>query len=88
MERKKYLELCQRCAVLEAGVLGIKKNVPKELCVVYDGIVYYPVAYRLSFDKAGYAVHTAVLHSLSANSTTDAKLEKVEVTNENDGIRA
>lgn len=86
MERKRYLELCQRCAVLEDGVLGIKKNVPEELCVVYDGTTYYPVAYRLSFDKAGRAAHTAVLHSLTANSMVEVELAKVKGADENDRI--
>ena len=78
MERKKYLELCQRCAVLSESVLGIKRNVPKELCVVYDGITYYPVSYRLSFDRAGNAVHSAVLHDLFVSSTLEAELGRVD----------
>ena len=79
MERKRYLELCQKCAVLDEGVLGIKKNVPEELQVEYDGIVWYPEKYVLSFEKkTGNVVHTAVLHSLSANSTVEAELEKVK----------
>ena len=55
----------------------IKENVPDELKVVHNGIVYYPVAYELSFDK-GQTVHKAILHDLKANSITYADLGKVK----------
>ena len=76
MDRKLYLELCQKVSVLKSGVLGIKENVPDELKVVHNSIIYYPVAYELSFDK-GQPKHTAILHDLSANSVTHANLERV-----------
>lgn len=78
MDRKLYLELCQKVSVLKNGVCGIKENVPDELMVVYNGIKYYPVAYRLSFDDKGNVRHTAILHDLKANSSMNADLEKVE----------
>lgn len=78
MDRKLYLELCQKVSVLKNGVCGIKENVPDELMVVYNGINYYPVAYELSFDDKGNARHTAILHDLNANSIINADLRKVK----------
>ena len=76
MDRKLYLELCQKVSVLKSGILGIKENVPDELKVVHNSIIYYPVAYELSFDK-GQPKHTAILHDLQANSITKCDLERV-----------
>lgn len=77
MERGKFLSLCQKCAKLnEFG--QIKQTVPNELKVTANGIVYYPVAYELKFDKQGNPVHTAVLHDLNARSVTYYPLEGVE----------
>ena len=76
MDRKLYLELCQKVSVLKNGVCGIKENVPDELKVIHNGIEYYPTAYELSFDK-GKPVHTAILHDLKANSITNADLGRV-----------
>lgn len=78
MDRKLYLELCQKVSVLKNGICGIKENVPDELMVVYNGINYYPVAYELSFDDKGNARHTAILHDLNANSIINADLRKVK----------
>ena len=77
MDRKLYLELCQKVSVLKNGICGIKENVPNEFIVFYNGIKYYPVAYELSFDDKGNARHTAILHDLHTNSITNANLEKV-----------
>lgn len=76
MDRKLYLELSQKVSVLKNGICGIKENVPDELKVIYNGIAYYPVSYELSFDN-GKPTHTAILHALTANSITMAKLERV-----------
>lgn len=76
MNRKLYLELCQRVSVLKNGICGIKENVPDELKVIYNGIAYYPVSYELSFDN-GKPTHTAILHDLKANSITRVDLGKV-----------
>lgn len=76
MDRKLYLELCQRVSVLKNGICGIKENVPDELKVIYNGIAYYPVSYELSFDN-GKPTHTAILHDLKANSITSADLGRV-----------
>ena len=76
MDRKLYLELCQKASVLKNGVCGIKENVPDELTVLYNGIKYYPVAYELSFNN-GKPTHTAILHDLKANSIMNTDLERV-----------
>ena len=77
MDRKTYIEMCQRCAVLPEGALGIKRNVPCELLVRYDGATYYPVAYKLSFTRKGEPIHTAILHELNANAEIHAEVGKV-----------
>ena len=77
MDRKLYLELCQRVSLLKNGICGIKENVPDELKVIYNGIAYYPVSYELSFDDKGNVRHTAILHDLKANSIMNVNLERV-----------
>ena len=76
MDRNIYLQMCQRVSMLKNGICGIKENIPDELKVVHNGIVYYPVAYELSFDK-GQTVHKAILHDLKANALIYTKLERV-----------
>lgn len=77
MERAEYLQMCQKCSVLKSEHCGTKENVPDDLKVIYDGIIYYPVAYELSFEN-GETQHTAVLHDLKSNSVTHAELSKVD----------
>lgn len=76
IERKTYLELCQKVSVLKNGICGIKENVPDELKVIHNGIEYYPISYELSFNN-GKPTHTAILHDLHTNSITNASLERV-----------
>lgn len=76
MQRDIFLQMCQKVSVLKNGICGIKENVPNELKVIYNGIAYYPLSYELSFDN-GKPTHTAILHALTANSITMAKLERV-----------
>ena len=76
MDRTEFLKMCQIVSMLKSGILGIKENVPDELKVVHNSIIYYPVAYELSFDK-GQPTHTAILHDLQANSITKCDLERV-----------
>ena len=66
MERKLYLELCQRQA-MKGGVL-----------VEYDGISYHPHAYELKFQQDGKINHTAILKEPKANSLVYCKLEDVK----------
>ena len=44
IERKTYIEMCQKVSVLPGGVFGIKQNVPDDLKVVHNGIAYYPIS--------------------------------------------
>lgn len=76
MDRTEFLQMAQKISVLRSGICGVKQNVPNELKVVHNGIVYYPIAYELSFDN-GETQHTAILHDLKANSITRAELERV-----------
>ena len=63
--------------MLKSRICGIKENVPDDLKVVHNGIVYYPVAYELSFEN-GKPTHTAILHDLRANAIIKVKLERVK----------
>lgn len=56
MERKRYLELCQRYAI------GC------DVRVKYKDTEYHPYRYELGFDKQGKSTHTAILKDLKANS--------------------
>lgn len=87
MDRKFYLELCQKVSVLKSGILGIKENVPNELKIIYNGIVYYPVAYVITFDEKGNPQHDVILHDLRANSITQGKLERVTPLNKEEVIK-
>lgn len=78
MQRDIFLQLCQKVSILKNGICGIKKNVPNELMVVYNGIKYYPVAYELSFNDKGNVIHKAILHDLNVNAIIYANLERVE----------
>lgn len=77
MDRTEFLQMCQKVSMLKIGICGIKENVPDELKVVHNGIVYYPTAYELSFNQ-GESMHIAILHELNANSVKQVKLERVE----------
>ena len=77
IDRTTFLQMCQKCSVLPSGICDIKENVPDDLKVVHNGIVYYPVAYELSFDD-GKPTHTAILHDLRANAIIKVKLERVK----------
>ena len=48
IDRKLFLEMCQRCAVLPK-IAGIVVDVPHELRVTWNGADYYPVGYELFF---------------------------------------
>lgn len=66
MERKLYLELCQRQAM--------KGGVPVE----YDGIAYKPYAYELKFQSNGKIKHTAILKEQKSNCLVYCRLEDVK----------
>lgn len=66
MERKQYLELCQKHAV------GC------DVKVLYKDIKYHPCRYELGFDSSGNSTHTAILKDLKANSLIYCRLEDVK----------
>ena len=66
MERKQYLELCQKCAV--SGNIMVK----------YKDTEYHPYRYELGFDDTGESIHTAILKDLKANSLLYCGLEDVK----------
>ena len=66
MERKRYLELCQKYA---AGC---------DVMVKYKDTEYHPYRYELGFDGSGKSIHTAILKDIKANSVLHTKLEKVK----------
>lgn len=66
MERKLYLELCQRQAT-KGGVL-----------VEYDGVAYHPYAYELKFQPDWKINHTAILKEPKANCLVYCRLEDVK----------
>lgn len=77
MERKKFIELCQRCAILPNGVRNTKRSVPPDCMVEFEGIKYYPIGYELWFDLRGNPMHTAVIHALNVNSVMRVPLHEV-----------
>ena len=66
MERKRYLELCQKYAV--SGDIRVK----------YKDTEYHPYRYELGFDGSGKSIHTAILKDIKANSVVYAALENIK----------
>ena len=66
MERKWYLELCQKYAVGE------------DIKVKYKDTEYHPYRYELGFDDKGNSIHTAILKDLKANSVVYAMLKDIK----------
>lgn len=77
MERKAYIEMMRRCAVLPRGLFGTVREVPDELRVVWRGIEYYPEAYTLEYSQDGTLLHWCRLHDLTANAVVGAPLHEV-----------
>ena len=76
MDRKEYLQLCQKVSTIKKGNFDARDDVPPELLVKHDNITYYPYAYELSYDN-GQVKHKAILHDLKTNSITYARLDRV-----------
>ena len=66
MERKQYLELCQKYAV------GYNVKVK------FNNFDYRPYRYELGFEISGKAINTAILKDLKANSWLYCRLEDVK----------
>ena len=79
IDRKLYLEMCQKVAVLPSEILGIKRNVPDDLKVVYNNVVYYPISIEIGFNEKGKVINTAIIHSLIANSVVKTNLGDLEL---------
>lgn len=67
MNRKEYLELCQKYSAIPTA----------NITVNFDGIKYFPVGYKMTFDKTGNSLHTAILKDLRANCIVECRLDKV-----------
>lgn len=76
MERNRFLKTCQKVSMLKDGISGIKQNVPDELLVKVNNIIYYPLKFEMSFKK-GETQNIAILHDLKSNSIVSVNLEKV-----------
>jgi hypothetical protein len=77
MQRNDFLKMCQRVSVLPDGVMHTKKNVPKNLRVIFGDNEYYPEYLEIKFE-AGHAFNVAILHELNANCRIDVPLDLVE----------
>ena len=66
MDRKEYLEICQRNSACE----------DKET-VLFGGIEYYPISYCLWFDKKGAVMHSAIMTEKKSGSELRCLLEDV-----------
>ena len=76
MDRKQYLDMCQKASMHPDDMCGIKQSLPNDLFVMAEGRIYYPLRYVLGF-KNGNPTHTAILHDLRAGSISEIDLEKV-----------
>lgn len=79
MDRTEYLNLCKRVSILLPTIPTLLSSLPTDCIMEYDGIVYYPQGYQLSFDEEGNVIHTAILHDLKAKSVMYCPLDKVEL---------
>lgn len=77
MDRKDFLQICQKVSVLPETTMHIKAAMPTELTVLYEGIQFYPVGYEMTF-KQGISQHTAILHDMKSHSVSYVDLSKVE----------
>jgi hypothetical protein len=77
MQRNDFLKLCQKVSMLPDGIMHTKKNVPKDLMVVYDGTEYYPEYLEIKFDE-GKVRNIAILHELEANCRMCVPLDLAE----------
>lgn len=77
MDRKEFLQICQKASVLLETTMHVKTSIPPELTVLYEGIQFYPIGYKMTF-KQGIPQHTAILHDMKANNVVKVKLERVE----------
>ena len=77
IDRKEFLQICQKVSVLPETTMHIKTAIPPELTVLYEGIQFYPVGYEMTY-KQGISQHTAILHDMKVNNIVKVKLERVK----------
>ena len=77
MDRKEFLQLCQKVSVLPETTMHIKTAIPPELTVLYERIQFYPIGYEMTY-KQGISQHTAILHDMKSNNIIKVKLERVK----------
>lgn len=78
MDRTEFLKICQKAAVIPKLAGAELKHCCENVIVSHNGVDYYPEGYMLTFDNKGNPKHTAILHSLKANSVISASLDKVQ----------
>lgn len=83
IDRKEFLQICQKVSVLPETTMHIKTKIPPELTVLYEGIQFYPTGYEMTF-KQGISQHTAILHDMKQHSVIYVDLKKVERMIDND----
>ena len=66
MNRKDYLEACQK-----------ESAFPNSQIVLASGVKARPMAYQLSFNKEGNAIHTCVVRDLKSNCVMYSQLRDV-----------
>lgn len=66
MERRKYLELCQKNAV---GVEGV--------FVEYGGTKYLPISLSIWFNEKGEGQNTAILQDVNGKSIINCRLQDI-----------
>ena len=77
IDRKEFLQICQKVSILPETTMHIKTAIPPELTVLYEGIQFYPIGYEMTY-KQGISQHTAILHDMKSNNIVKVKLERVE----------
>ena len=77
MDRKEFLQICQKVSVLPETTMHIKTAIPPELTVLYERIQFYPIGYEMTY-KQGISQHTAILHDMKVNNIVKVKLERVK----------
>lgn len=70
IERKKFLELCQRNAVYPDSVEVAFRDLPN--------VFYNPISLNIWFDKKGVARNTAVIKQVGTQSVIYADLFKLD----------
>jgi hypothetical protein len=67
VQRDIFLQMCQKHSAIPTT----------NIIVNFDGISYYPVGYKMTFDNNGNPLHTAILKDLKANCIVECRLDKV-----------